>query len=136
MRVARDKEGYLLVQVEYRLGCYQKQDWAVLDTGFSGIFCLPSNMLNMLRAKVGGPDGEELVELANSSRVGVPYYIGSVKVAGADQETFGHIYLLGDKPIVGLKALQGLIIMVTAEPKIFPLMQLLTLEMLLKTLDP
>lgn len=131
-----DEKGYFRVQVEYRIGRYQEQVWAILDTGFSGALCLPINMLDTLRAKVGEPDGEKLVELADGSSVQVPFYIGFVKAAIVGRETLSHICLLGDEPIVGLKALQGLAIVVTPEPKILPLKQSLTLEALLKTFDP
>lgn len=136
MRVAVDERGHFRVQVEYRIGRYQEQVWAILDTGFSGTLCLPMYMLDTLRAIVGEPEGTSRMELTDGSMPQSPYYIGSVKVVPVGQETLGHIYLLGNEPIVGLKALQGLVIAMTPEPKIFSLTQSPTFEALLKTLDP
>lgn len=131
-----DERGHFWVQVEYRIGRYQERIWAILDTGFSGVLCLPMYMLDRLRAIVGEPEGTSRMELADGSVPQSPYYIGFVKVVAVGQETLGHIYLLGNQPIVGLKALQGLAIAVTPEPKIFSLTHSPTLEALLKTLDP
>ena len=131
-----DEKGYFWVQVECRIGRYRDQVQAILDTGFSGLLCLPAHMLDWLRINAGEPEGEWLVELGDGSRVQSPFYIGSVKVAVVGQEALGHIYLLGNEPLVGLKALQGLSVVMTPEPKIFSLTQSLTLKAFLETLDP
>lgn len=126
----------LWVQVEYQIGRYRGQEWAAIDTDFSDGLCLPSSMLPKLREQVGEHDGTGLVELANGSKVKAPYYIGCVKVSKVGQEMPCHIYLLGNEPLVGLKALQGLAIVVAPEPKILPLTQSIAFGDFLKVLDP
>jgi hypothetical protein len=66
-----------LVKVEWRVGRYKEQLWAELDTGFSGELVLPATRLDELISRLGYPDGFSWVELADSSQMQAPYYIGS-----------------------------------------------------------
>jgi predicted aspartyl protease len=97
-----------LVKVEWQVGRYKEQLWAELDTGFSGGLVLPATRLGELISRLGYPDGENQVELANGSPIRVPYYIGSVSPIGSGQHIPCHIYLVGHKALVGLKVLESL----------------------------
>lgn len=130
-----EKRG-LLVQVGFRIGSYQSQELAIIDTGFSGGLVLPADRLFELRQKIGPPDGEELVELANGQLLRVPYYNGSVNLAGIGREILCHIYLLGNELLVGLKILQGLVIIIAPEPKVLSLSQSITFGDFVRSLDP
>jgi len=100
--------------VEFRIGSYRDQTCALVDTGFTGGLALPESMLSVLQGKVGPPDGEVVLELANGQKIFSPFYIGSVKLAKIGHEVLCHIYLLGNESLVGLKALQGLAIIIAS----------------------
>ena len=97
-----------LVKVEWQVGRYKEQLWAELDTGFSGELVLPATRLGELISCLGNPDGFSWVELADSSQMQAPYYIGSISPIGSGRHIPCHIYLVGHKAIVGLKILESL----------------------------
>jgi len=99
----------LLIEVEWQIGRYQELLWAQLDTGFSGGLILPSTRLGELISRLGNPDGFSWVELADGSQIQAPYYIGFVSVIGSGQRIHCHIYLIGDKALVGLKVLNDIV---------------------------
>jgi hypothetical protein len=79
-----------LVKVEWQVGRYKEQLWAELDTGFSGGLVLPATRLGELISRLGNPDGFSWVELADSSQMQAPYYIGSVSPIDSGQHIFCH----------------------------------------------
>jgi hypothetical protein len=79
-----------LVKVEWQVERYKEQLWAELDTGFSGGLVLPATRLGELISRLGYPDGENRVELANGSQMQAPYYIGSVSPIDSGQHIFCH----------------------------------------------
>jgi predicted aspartyl protease len=88
----------------YVLARIQVRQWhadleMLLDTGFDGDLVLPSGFM----PNVGPPDGHSRWALADGSPVFVPYYVGTVHLAGLGPFPAVAI-VLGSEPLVGAGA--------------------------------
>ena len=76
---------------------------ALLDTGFSGFLCLPTEKAVELGLMLKGRD---IVEYADGTRKDEIYFEG--KVAFAGKTIVSEIYLTNsDEPLLGIKLLEG-----------------------------
>jgi len=72
---------------------------ALLDTGFDGDVAIPDALIK----QAGSPDGHSRWRLADGTSVLVPYYVGTVELAGLGP-FLALVIVLGDEPLFGAGA--------------------------------
>lgn len=85
---------YLAVRIE--VGQRDATVEALLDTGFDGDVAVPPGLVTNGHP----PDGHSRWTLADGSSVLVPYYVGTVELAGLGPFP-AVVIVLGDEPLVG-----------------------------------
>jgi len=96
-QIASPRFPYVLSHIQIRTKSADIE--ALLDTGYDGDVAVPADFV----AGIGPPDGFSRWVLADGSPVLVPYFIGTVQLAGLGPFP-ALVIVLGDKTLVGAGA--------------------------------
>ena len=89
---------YPYVQLSVKIRDWQDNNYALIDTGFTGNLVVP---VSLLSEAMGLPDSRIQWELADGSVVGAPVYLGTLEILGLPPIRDVAITFLGEEFILG-----------------------------------